>query len=170
MPEGKLAFYRISSRTLYGWKDLVIPAVFEELKSERDVMDYNYLCIGAMRDNEPAGALISHMEQETGDLQIISIYVRPSLRRAGIGGTLIKKLMDAAAAAYIWDEFEYGRNICIKTVFALPEDLRITYDAFLKKCGFSEFYMLSEEKADARAVWAASAELHLFRPKMKLPE
>ena len=34
MPEGKLAFYRISSRTLYGWKDLVIPAVFEELKSE----------------------------------------------------------------------------------------------------------------------------------------
>ncbi|MBP5607963.1 MAG: GNAT family N-acetyltransferase [Lachnospiraceae bacterium] len=162
MPDPSFEYQQISSKNLGRWKEVIIPAVYSELDGERKELEGNYICLGIKAGREYAGALISHIEQDTGDLQILSIVIRPEYRRRGGATGLIRKLCDIAYASYVWRPGEYSAEVFVKLMYALPDEFKNELEAFLKKAGFTEFYVFEKNTKDEPALCGASMEINLF--------
>lgn len=162
MAGAERTYQNISSQNLGRWKELIIPTIYAELEENRKYLSDDYLCIGVKEGREQAGALIAHVEQLNGDVQIISIYVLPQFRRRGIGSGLVKKLMELAAAAYRFDRTELSAEIYIKTMYALPAGLRKNYEAFLKAADFTQFYIFKKAAGRNPALCGADAKLRIY--------
>ncbi len=152
----------ISTRNLKNYKEVIIPGIYDELEAERSVMADNYICLGARDKDGVTGALIAHIEPDTTDIQIISIYVLPGKRRKGVGSSLVKKLFDIVGNTYVFDEGEYGTDVFVKTMYCLPADIRSSYEAFLKANDFTRFYIFKKAKGRAAALCGADAQLHIY--------
>lgn len=155
-------YTRISMRTLSKWKDVIIPYTYEELLKDKEAFDEDYICIGVKDSEGPAGALIAHIEQHVGDVQILSIYMLPQKRRKGAGSGLISRLFNLMASAYGWEEGEYGTDVYVKTMYALPAELYKVYEAFLKANSFTQFYIFEKAKGRKPSLRGADARLHLI--------
>ena len=155
-------YHHISSNNLERWKELIIPTIYDELLEYRKDLSENYICIGVKYEKEMAGALIAHIEQVIGDIQIISIYVRQQFRRRGLGSGMVRKLRDIAATGYSFERGELGAEIYIKTMYALPAELRRNYEAFLKAVDFTQFYIFKKAAGRNPALCGADAMLRIY--------
>ena len=162
MPGMSFEYQQINSRNLGRWKEVIIPAVYSELERERKELDGNYLCIGIKAGKEYAGALISHIEQDTADLQILSLFIMPQFRRCGGASGLIKKLCDIAYVSYEWQRNEFRATVFVKLMYALPDELKNDLEAFLRKAGFTEFYIFEKDGKDGPGICGASMELEFY--------
>ena len=161
----KRSLQSITTRNLKSWKDLIIPVIYEELDLSRKELEDNYFCIGVKEGSDRAGALIAHIEPETGDVQIISIYVLPEFRRRGHGSALVKALSDLMASAFRFAYDELSSQIFIKTMYSLPAEYRKNYEAFLKAAGFTQFYIFKKAAGRKPALCGADAELRIYNLK-----
>ena len=152
----------ISTRNLKNYKEVIIPYVYDELEAERHIMADNYICLGARDRDGALGALIAHIEPDTTDIQIISIYVLQKKRRNGVGSGLVKRLFDIVGNTYVFDVGEYGADVFVKTMYCLPADIRSSYEAFLKANDFTRFYVFKKAKGRAAALCGADAQLHIY--------
>lgn len=161
----KRSLQSITTRNLKSWKDLIIPVIYEELDLSRKELEDNYFCIGVKEGSDRAGALIAHIEPETGDVQIISIYVLPEFRRRGHGSALVKALSDLMSSAFRFAYDELSSQIFIKTMYSLPAEYRKNYEAFLKAAGFTQFYIFKKAAGRKPALCGADAELRIYNLK-----
>ncbi len=161
----KRSLQSITTRNLKSWKDLIIPVIYEELDLSRKELEDNYFCIGVKEGSDRAGALIAHIEPETGDVQIISIYVLPEFRRRGHGSALVKALSDLMSSAFRFAYDELSSQIFIKTMYSLPAEYRKKYEAFLKAAGFTQFYIFKKAAGRKPALCGADAELRIYNLK-----
>ena len=159
--EYKLTYTRISTRTLSRWKEVIIPYVYDELLNEKEAFDEDYIGIGVKDSDGPVGALAAHIEQLVGDVQILSIYVEPDKRRRGAGSGLIKRLFKLMANTFVWEKGEYGTDVYVKTMYALPAELCKNYEAFLKANRFTQFYIFEKARGRKPSLRGADAKLHL---------
>ncbi len=152
----------IKKTKLKNYRPLILSAVYEELQSVRGSLDQDYICLAAVPDDgtEPVSVLIAQME-ETGDLNLISLYTIPEYQRQGYAAYLLDQLCMVARRLFLWKEGETETSILIKTVYRLPEHAEAVYDAFLKKNHFTEFYLLDAD--EECKVWAAVAEVGFYR-------
>ena len=157
----KLTYTRISRRTLKSWKEVIIPYTYEELLTEKEAFDEDYICIGVKDADGPVGALVAHIEQLVGDVQILSIYVEPDKRRRGAGSGMIKRLYNVMAQTYVWQQGEYGTDVHVKTMYALPAEMCKNYEAFLKANRFTQFYIFEKARGRKPSLRGADAKLHL---------
>ena len=161
----KRSLQSITTRNLKSWKDLIIPVIYEELDLSRKELEDNYFCIGVKEGSDRAGALIAHIEPETGDVQIISIYVLPEFRRRGHGSALVKALSDLMSSAFRFAYDELSSQIFIKTMYSLPAEYRKNYEAFLKAAGVTQFYIFKKAAGRKPALCGADAELRIYNLK-----
>ncbi len=168
-----MVFELITAGSISEWESYILPVVYDELtgyiKPGKELLK-GYFCIGAVYENEKAGAAVVRIEED-GDLNVSSIYVSPRFRRRGIGKGLINKTLRVAREGFAYEAFEYGTDIFLKTVYCLSEDMREVFEDFLKAAGFTEFYIFEgaivsgESKTDALIrpkIRGASAEIHFF--------
>lgn len=78
----------VKADTYKKFKDLIVPEVYSRINGASP-----YLVIGLIEERKPIGALVGYLE-ESGALNIVSLYVSPSHRRKGGGTMLISELQD----------------------------------------------------------------------------
>ena len=159
----KKTYVQITKKNMDDFGSVIIPGVLEECKGYPGDLLEQYFCIGVKADKEAAGALIAEMDQDTGDLRILSLFVKTAFQRQGIGSGLLKKLTDLAFAAYDWGPGEYGVDIFLKVMYALPEKLKIPFEAFLQKNDFTDFYVFEPTTGNKPEIRGATAQVHLMR-------
>ncbi|MCR5161344.1 MAG: hypothetical protein K6C06_06185 [Lachnospiraceae bacterium] len=152
----------IKKTTLKDYRPLILSAVYEELQQVRGNLDQDYICLAAIPDDgtEPVSVLIAQTE-ETGDLNLVSLYTIPEYQQQGCASYLLDQLCMVARRLFLWEEGETEYSILIKTVYRLPEHAEAVYDAFLKKNHFTDFYLLDED--EEYKVWGAVAEVRFYR-------
>ena len=143
------------------FRDLILPSVYEELKRFPGDPETEYICLAASPEDseEPASALIAQMEDD-GDLNVLSLFTLPEHRRKGLASFLIDRLLNAALGLFQWEPEETETGIFLKTLYRLPPGAEAAYDAFLKKNGFTDFYILDEDRQ--YRTWCAVAEVVFF--------
>ena len=159
---GKMKCYQIQKNTLPVYENVILPVIYEELADWKEELLEGYFCIGVKDGRKPVGALIAEHEDELGDLTILSLYVLPDYRRQGIGSRLLQTLTDVAYALYEPLPGEYGADIFLKTVYSLPDDMRLVWESFLKKHDFTDYYVFEPRTEDHEEIRGASAEVHFF--------
>ncbi len=152
----------IKKTKLKNYRPLILSAIYKELQEVRGSLDQDYICLAAVPDDgtEPVSVLIAQTE-ETGDLNLVSLYTIPEYQRQGYASYLLDQLYMTARRLFLWEEGETEYSILIKTVYRLPEHAEAVFDSFLKKNHFTEFYLLDED--EEYKVWGAVAEVGFYR-------
>lgn len=136
----ELTFEAVTGTNKKDYKDCIFPQIFAGLNSPVQE-DGTILCIGA-RDaaaQKACGALTA-MLKNSGDIEILCIFVDISCRRQGIGRDLFHYLLKAARASFT-GEFKDGKTVIeININYSLPEDEIKDFESFLKHTGFTDFY------------------------------
>ena len=177
---------------LADFEQLILPVVYEELSDFSEDMGEIYLCLASFEEPQKAGsqcdplkpdtaggsdadasheqltggravsALIMELE-DTGDLNILSLYTFERYRRKGHASALLKKAVEAARELFSWDEGEITEEVILKTLYRLPENMEEIYEAFLIKNGFTDFVLL--DVINEMKVWSAYRQLLFFRTR-----
>ncbi len=157
----EIIFKDIKNDDLSVYEDLMVPMVYEEL-SRAESIETEYLALSAWLDDKPACVIVADPE-DSGDINILSVWTDQKYRRRGVASDLFDKLMELVSALYNWDELEYGDDIEIRTMYCLDDAFRKPYEGWLEAKGFSDFSVLREAEGDRPAICGAAAEMHLFR-------
>jgi hypothetical protein len=112
--------------------------------------------------DKPVGVIVADPE-ETGDINILSVWTDYDHRRQGVASGLFSKLMEVVLGLYQWDDMEYGDDITVRVMYCLENDTKRSFELWLEDLGFSEFNELRDAGDDRPAICGATAEVHLFR-------
>ena len=163
----------IYKKDLNNYKHMMIPYIYDEYKGNEDKTELGFWgfacvlsededgCSQALKEGKDiaAASVLVIQPEGNGDLNIVSLYTLPKLRRRGYASRLLQKVPAVASALFNWDEEEKEDTILYKTLYRLPEDLRTAYESFLIANAFSDFVLVDEEKE----VWSASAMIKMLR-------
>lgn len=167
--------------TVEDFHDVILPDVLAELYTLDDFADYGILAVGAMHNEQAIGAVIARILSEA-DVQILSLYVAPKFRRAGVASTMIDGI--AALCFDLFDtaeKYEVPVGICID--YVADDEQPDGLEDFLGKTGFryreerpavyrlaalcadmlsgsGNAHLLPEDARDMFAAWADDAELN----------
>ncbi len=153
-------YREITKEDLKTYESLMLPMVYEELNEQDEINDY--ICIASWLNNEPAGVLIAELE-ESGDINLLSIWTEPKYRRMGVASALHEKMNTVAVNLYDWEEGQYGDDILIKTMYCLSPKYREVFEAWLEANDYTDFCILRDESPDTPEICSATAEVHFFR-------
>lgn len=131
----------IDEQGLTGY-ERVIPGDLYELLSEtaqERALAQQYLCIGVRQEDVAVAALILELEEYTGDLVILSLYVAPEHRRQGIATQMLHQALETAAEGFVFSEGADEESVRMKMNSLLPEDAHDIWHAFLASVGFMDF-------------------------------
>ncbi|WP_026528452.1 GNAT family N-acetyltransferase [Butyrivibrio sp. VCD2006] len=172
----------ITRENLDDYKGMILPYIYDEFTGNGAELDTEFMGLSAVLDESDEGyddamkatgsvacasVLVVQPEAE-GDLNIVSIFTLPALRRRGYASALMDKALFIARKMFIWDEEENESLILFKTLYRIPDDIREVYEEFLMKNNFTDFIQV--ETADnipddglCLDVWSASAEVKFYR-------
>lgn len=154
-------YKEITKEGLEEYRPLILPMVYEEL-CEQERIDTEYICLSLWLNGEPVGAIIAELE-DSGDMNLLSIWTDQRYRRMGVASALRDKMTEIAVNLYDWEEGQYGDDILFKTMYSLSEPYRTPFEEWLKANDFTDFAILREAEGDKPAICAASAEIHFFK-------
>lgn len=139
--ELELASEAIEEDNLPDYEGVILSDIYEILTeaAREEPLAESYLCIGAKHDGDAVAALILEMEEETGDLTILSLYVSQAYRRLGIGTQLIHQALNIASESFVFLDGEEEELVQMKSNSLLPEDIHEVWHAFLEAVGFTDF-------------------------------
>lgn len=135
--------------------------IYDELREQVHI-ETDYIGIGAWLEGKPVGAIVMDMDDD-GNLTLLSIWTDQSYRRQGVATALFGKVLDVATQLYDWDEYQYGDDIMVNTMYCLEDRYRLPLEEWLKKIDFTDFCLLKDENDDRPAIRSATAEVHMFR-------
>lgn len=120
--------------TLEDFQDVILPGVLAELLSMDDFAEEGIIAIGAMSKEEPVGAVIARLLNNT-QVQILSLYVVQDARRNGIAVTMLDGL--ASLCFELFDnEEQWEVPVGIGIDYVMDDELLEGFEAFLQKAGF----------------------------------
>lgn len=162
-------FEAIDTSNLSEYQTLILPQVYELLSCGEGRPTEEHLCIGARVAGKAAGAVVVELEEETGDLVLLSLYVASPYRRKGLGLTLLQRVLLVARQTFVFFE-DQDEMIQFKTTYALPEALCETFREFLMAAGFTDFIKLPRMFAvDDAALRASRTFAPAFARQQELP-
>lgn len=149
--------------TVQDFHDVILENVLAELYSLDNFEDYGVLAVGAMQNGQAIGAVIAKLLSEA-DVQIISLYVAPEFRGAGVATTMLDGV--AALCFDLFDSIErYEVPVAICIDYVQDGEQTEKLEKFLEKNNFRfreerpEVYMLTAGCADALSGSDAAREL-----------
>ena len=158
---GAIEFVQVTAGDLEKYRMLILPAIYDELSASESI-ETEYICIAAQDGDEPVGVIITDME-DSGDLNLLSIWTDPGCRRQGVASALLKKMTYVALKLFDWEEMQYGEDILIKAMYSLSDNYREPFESWLRKNDFTDFAILDEADGDKPAICGATAEVHFYR-------
>lgn len=132
----KITYRVITTSDLTRYQSVILPVVYEKLFESKDLLEDQYLCIGALKE-KPVGAIVVQID-EADDLNLRSLMVSSDCRRQRIGLTLLDKMLQVVVQTSDLEE-EESLEICMKAMYALNEKNLKQWQEFLKAAGFSNF-------------------------------
>jgi len=132
---------RVYEDGLYDFKPYLMNNVFEQLIQIDDFEEQLVICMGAVADGVPVGALAAQLL--TGnEVFLYSIVVNPKYQKTGIGRELIygvlKEACNVFSAEYSIPSMPF--RVFVHTDYALPQEDLIAFEAFLQHVGFQDFH------------------------------
>jgi hypothetical protein len=158
---GEIKFKQITKKDLETYKSLILPMVYEELLTQEDI-ETQYIALGAWSGKKAVGAIVTDLE-DSGDLTMLSIWTGQESRRQGIASMLLKKMLYVAYRLYNWQQYQYGDDIQLKTMYCLADEYREPFEEWLKKNDFTEFYIMRDSQLGQPDICSAMAEIHIYR-------
>ena len=158
----KITYCQITPQNINSFREVMIPGVYKELLQQEEPYVNRYFAIGAKAEGETAGALVADHSEITGDLLILSLFVKRAYQGRDIGSGLLKKLVDLAYVSYDRGPGEYGVDIFVKMMYSLPDDIREGLEQFLKKNEFTDFYVFEKGRDGKPDTRGASAQVHFM--------
>lgn len=139
--ESNIELEAIDEALLADYEGVILPDIYELLEetAQEEALTEHYLCIGAKEGSVAVAALILELEEETGDLVILSLFVAQEYRRQYIATDLIHSALQIAAESFIFWEEEEEDLVQMKMSSLLPEDIHEVWHAFLESVGFTDF-------------------------------
>ena len=138
---------------------MLLPHIYRELK-EYYIDGNDYVVLSAVTDEGEVSSVIAAKLEATGDINILSIFTVPQLRRKGYASFLVDGLVDTALKLFCFDEDESEDDVVLKTLYRLPEDLESVFRPFLEKNNFTDFVILDE--SEGLKTISAFAEIRFF--------
>lgn len=139
--ENNIEMEAIDEALLADYEGVILPDVYELLEetAKEEALTEHYLCIGAKEESVAVAALILELEEDTGDLVILSLFVAQEYRRQNIATDLIHSALQIASESFIFLEGEEEDLVQMKMSSLLPEDVHKVWHAFLESVGFTDF-------------------------------
>lgn len=138
-------FFRIFEDGLYDFKPYITGNIFEQLMQLDDFEEQLVVCVGAVADGRPIGALAAQLL--TGnEIFMYSIVVDPAYQRMGVGRGLIRGILSEACEVFA-DEYSIRAmpfRVFLHTDYALPENEIDGFEKFLQAVGFRDFYAMED--------------------------
>ncbi len=158
---GAIEYKQVTKDDLEKYRLLILPAIYDEIK-DAESPDTDYISIAAWDGDTPAGVIITDLE-DSGDLNLLSIWTGQEYRRQGVASALLHKMTYVALNLYDWDNMQYGDDVILKTMYSLSDKYREPFEAWLRKNDFTDFLIIRDEEADKPEICGATAEIHCFR-------
>ena len=133
-----ITYKQITEKELSKYESLMLPMIYEELEQQASIEE-EYIAIAAEEEDEPLGVLVAEFE-DSGDINLLSIWTTQDRRREGIASGLFDKMAEIARALYEWDDGQYGDDINVKTMYCLDDRYREIFEAWLEKKSFYRLY------------------------------
>ena len=156
-----LEYKEITKEELKNYRELILPMVYEELEAQEDIST-EYICIAAVLDDEPVGAIVADLEGN-GDINLLSIWTDQEYRRYGIASALREKMTEVAVNLYDWEEDQFGDDIDLRTMYCLKNGYREDFEAWLRANDFTDFCILRPSEGDKPQICSAISEVHFYR-------
>ena len=123
--ENNIEIEAIDEALLADYEGVILPDIYELLEetAQEEALTEHYLCIGAKEESVAVAALVLELEEETGDLVILSLFVAQEYRRQYIATDLIHSALQIAAESFIFWEGEEEDLVQMKMSSLLPEDI-----------------------------------------------
>lgn len=156
-----ITYKQITEKELSKYESLMLPMIYEELEQQASIEE-EYIAIAAEEEDEPLGVLVAEFE-DSGDINLLSIWTTQDRRREGIASGLFDKMAEIARALYEWDDGQYGDDINVKTMYCLDDRYREIFEAWLEKNHFTDFMVMRDATKDRPDICGATAEIHFYR-------
>ncbi len=154
-------YKQITQKDLSEYESLMLPMIYEEL-SQQSGIEENYFALAAVEKDKILGVLVAEPE-DSGDINLLSIWTAKDRRREGIASGLLEKMTEVARSLYEWDDGQYGDDITLKTMYCLDDRYREIYEAWLEKNNFSDFLVMRDATKDRPDICGATADIHFYR-------
>ena len=131
----------VDEENLPEYEGVILPDIYELLEetAKEEPLAEHYLCIGVRQGSDAVAALILEMEEGTGDLVILSLYVAQEYRRLGLGTQMIHHALEIASESFVFAEGVEEEMVQMKSNSLLPEAVHEVWHAFLESVGFTDF-------------------------------
>ena len=156
-----ITYKQITEKELSKYESLMLPMIYEELEQQASIEE-EYIAIAAEEEDEPLGVLVAEFE-DSGDINLLSIWTTQDRRREGIASGLFDKMAEIARALYEWDDGQYGDDINVKTMYCLDDRYREIFEAWLEKNHFTDFMVMRDATKDRPDKCGATAEIQFYR-------
>ncbi len=174
----------ITKENIKNYEKLILPYIYDDFTGNGDELDIEYFALAAVLDdtdegyedalkfngNIAAASVLVIQPEATGDLSIVSVFTLPLFRRKRYASMLLDKAVTMARMMFNWEEEDDDEEVIVlKTLYRLPEDIRVIYEEFLMENHFTDFVLLSSkdeyESDDGLSldVWSACCEITFIR-------
>lgn len=145
---------------LYDFRNVILPNIYWQLVETGDFEDAGLVCIGAVDNEQPAGALIMGLHEDAM-ASVYSIYVLPECRNRGIGTEMVNYAVSYALNSYNYMTDDVRLSMGIE--YAMDEENAVKFRRFLTKNGFAVQRDLAEifivKAADAKTLNRADVKV-----------
>ena len=173
----------ITKENADAFKNLMLTYIYDELMEIGDEIDTEFLSIAAILDETEEGydmassysescaaSVLVIQPEATGDFNIVSIFTLPALRGRGFATILLEKAITILRQMFEWDDDDDEEEVVLlKTLYRLPDDIRLVYEEYLMKNHFTDFVQVESKEESSiddglpLDVWSAVCELSFIK-------